>query len=216
MSDLPLPTEDEDLALAGEYVLGTLSLPDRLAAESRIRSEGGFARLVQAWENHLAGMNGDYAEAPVPPELLARIEARLFPKASATRSWFGWALGGLAAAVAVLAFLVLPLLQPGPEMLAHMVSEDGATAYDVAWAEGDLTVTRIAGAAAPAGQVHELWIIPPDGAPVSMGLLERGAVVLPTERPDDGWTLAVSLEPAGGSPTGQPTGPVLMAAEIGI
>lgn len=57
----------------------------------------------------------------------------------------------------------------------------------------------------------ELWLIA-DGTPVSLGLLPTagtGTLKLPAGVAGDTLTLAVSLEPVGGSPTGQPTGPVL-------
>jgi len=38
-------------------------------------------------------------------------------------------------------------------------------------------------------------------------------VTYPT--PPVGWVLAVSVEPAGGSPNGQPTGPVILTAQVG-
>ncbi len=61
----------------------------------------------------------------------------------------------------------------------------------------------------------ELWVIGDDGKPRSLGILPIGdAVDLPMPRgmrmPKKP-TLAVSREPAGGSPTGQPTGPVILA-----
>ena len=217
MSDTPvLPPDDESDALAAEYVLGVLDLPERLSAEARLRTDRAFAERVARWENRFAPLNEGYEDAPAPPELFARIEARLFPRAPLRRGgWLGWALGGLVAAVAMLAFVFLPLLQPGPEHLARLAAQDGATAYEATWVEGDLTITRVAGDPAPQGQVHELWLIPPGGAPVALGLLESAPLTIATAKPQAGWTLAVSLEPAGGSPTGQPTGPVLMAAEIG-
>jgi anti-sigma-K factor RskA len=61
-----------------------------------------------------------------------------------------------------------------------------------------------------------LWLIAEGGAPVSLGLLEPQGPSRITV-PDDlrpvlaGATLAVSDEPPGGSPTGQPTGAVLAA-----
>ncbi len=58
----------------------------------------------------------------------------------------------------------------------------------------------------------ELWWISPKG-PVALGVLPthgEGRMNLPKGLPTQGqMTLAVSLEPVGGSPTGQPTGPVL-------
>jgi anti-sigma-K factor RskA len=70
----------------------------------------------------------------------------------------------------------------------------------------------------------EVWMVPPGGAPRSLGLFpsERSGttavLVLPPEvvealaSPDS--ALAVSLEPKGGSATGQPTGPVLFSGGV--
>ena len=61
----------------------------------------------------------------------------------------------------------------------------------------------------------ELWLIPEGGKPASLGLISAGQPVqlnLPPEllkHVGTGATLAVSLEPLGGSPTGQPTGEVI-------
>ena len=78
-----------------------------------------------------------------------------------------------------------------------------------------LQVTRVAGVPAAAGQVHELWMIAPDASPVSLGLAaktDRWSITYPT--PPAGFTFAVSVEPEGGSPTGQPTGPVILTAIV--
>ncbi len=61
----------------------------------------------------------------------------------------------------------------------------------------------------------ELWLIPQGGKPASLGLIAAGQPVrinIPAEllkQMGSGATLAVSLEPLGGSPTGQPTGEVI-------
>jgi anti-sigma-K factor RskA len=63
-------------------------------------------------------------------------------------------------------------------------------------------------------------VIPGDGVPRSLGVINRGgetAITLPAALRTvtaAGATLAVSLEPAGGSPTGKPTGPVIAAGKI--
>ena len=61
----------------------------------------------------------------------------------------------------------------------------------------------------------ELWVVAADG-PHSLGLLPMagdGEMPMPPGLQMEGdATLAVSLEPHGGSPTGKPTGPVLLAA----
>jgi anti-sigma-K factor RskA len=76
--------------------------------------------------------------------------------------------------------------------------------------------------ALPANRVLELWAVPPQGAPRSLGLISaQGVTVLQRERLppsllDAGKTaaLAVSVEPPGGSPTGAPTGPVVYAGKL--
>ncbi len=215
MTDAPLTPAEDDSALAAEYVLGVLPLPDRAAAEARAKADPAFAAEIAAWEAHFAALNDGFAEAPAP-DLLPRIEARLFPAAPPRRAgWFGWLVGAVTAAALALALvLALPWLAPRPAMQADLVAEGSALAYRVSYAGDSLTVTRTGGDAAPAGQVHELWLIAGNAAPVSLGLLEGETVTMQMPAPIEGVVLAVSMEPEGGSPTGQPTGPVLVAGTV--
>lgn len=213
MTDQPLSPRDDDEALAAEYVLGTLDFAERLSVEARIKADPGFARLVQAWENRLSGLNDAYAPVEVR-NLLPQIEARLFP-APPKRRFGVWLAGALAAgALAVLALVALPILSPPAGPVVAVLGEDSLR-FEARFRDGTLEVTRIAGSPAPAGQVQELWIIAPDAAPVSLGLLQEAALSVPYPTLPQGWTLAVSLEPAGGSPSGAPTGPVLAAGVVG-
>jgi len=72
----------------------------------------------------------------------------------------------------------------------------------------------------PAGKSYELWMIPDGGKPVPMGLMNETGTAsenVPAEllaRLSKAKALAISLEPQGGSPTGQPTGPVLWVAPL--
>ena len=72
----------------------------------------------------------------------------------------------------------------------------------------------------PVGKAHELWALPEGGAPVSLGLLpktgEQRRVLTPAQQTAlaGAKQIAVSLEPEGGSPTGAPTGPVLLVAPL--
>lgn len=213
MTDTPLTPREEDEAQAAEYVLGLPDLAERMALEARIKADPCFAALVTAWETRLAGLNDGFDPVPAP-DLLPQIEARLFPAAPrpARRSLF-WLLAPLAAALVLAAvFFVTPR---EAVLVATLQTEDAALTYEARYQGDTLTITRVAGTAAAAGQVHELWIIAPDAAPVSLGLLADAPLSVAYPVPPKGWTLAVSLEPAGGSPTGQPTGPVILAAQIG-
>lgn len=205
-------SEDDDL-IAAEYVLGVVDGEARAQADLRIKRDAAFAAAVQAWETRLDGLNDDFAPASAP-NLMPAIEARLFPVvAKPARNWFGWLAGGALAASLALAVIVVLPTAPAP-LLTTLAAAD--LTYEVR-ADGDtLEITRVAGLAAPAGQVHELWVIAPGAAPVSLGLLADGPLQVVYPVPPAGWVLAVSLEPTGGSPTGAPTGPVLMTAEIGV
>lgn len=216
MTDAPLTPEEERDALAAEYVLGVLDLPQRIEAERLIRDDAGFAYLVLAWETRLAGLNREFAEVSPAPALLQRLEARLFPRQAKQRfGWMAWVLGGLAAAVLSLAVLFGGLSPFEQGRLVTLATADQSLVYQATFRGEELVVTRANGEAAASGQVHELWIIAPDAAPVSLGLLEGADLVIPYPAPPSNWILAVSVEPAGGSPTGAPTGPVILTAEIG-
>ena len=83
-----------------------------------------------------------------------------------------------------------------------------------------LKLRPVAATAAQQGKDYELWIVPADGQPLSLGVIPVGGtyqVTLDDEARallSNSRTLAISLEPVGGSPTGQPTGPILHVAKL--
>jgi anti-sigma-K factor RskA len=218
MTDADLTPKEADDALAAEYVLGVLSLSERAEAEARIKRDPAFAALVTAWETRMAGLNDGFAEAPAPKNLLPQIEARLFPKPAAPArqgfGLFGWLSGALAAAMLV-GLTLATLAPPRPGLVATLATADNRLAYRVTQFGDTLQVTRVAGVPAVAGQVHQLWVIAPNASPVSLGLLEDRPLTITYPAPPPGFVFAVSVEPAGGSPTGLPTGPVILTAEVG-
>ncbi len=217
MTDTYLHHEDDDDILAAEYVLGVLDLAERLAVEARHKSDPAFALCVTAWENRLAGLNDGFADRPAP-DLLPRIEARLFPGAVAqgtVRRWgvWRWLSGAVAASVLVIAVMAT-LTPPRAGLVATLTTADARLGYEVRSFGNTLQVTRVAGLPAVQGQVHELWLIAPGAAPISLGLLQDIVLSVSYPVPPSGWTFAVSIEPEGGSPTGQPTGPVILTAVV--
>lgn len=210
---------DDDDALAAELALGVLEGEDRAAAQTRAARDPAFAARVTAWEVRLAPLADQVAPVPAP-NLMPAIEARLFAQDRQNdrrqrRFRLGALIGAGFASVAVMLLAVAFLsLTPAPAVSVHMQTADAAIAYDATFDGFNLTVVRSAGQPAPAGQVHELWIIAPGQQPVSLGLLQDRPLVVGYPTPPAGWTLAVSVEPAGGAPEGKPTGPVVMASEI--
>lgn len=70
------------------------------------------------------------------------------------------------------------------------------------------------------GKTPELWMIAEDGTPRSLGVIPEKdpATMLVADAHrrmlHEGVVLAVSLEPAGGSPTGRPSGPMVMQGRM--
>lgn len=81
-----------------------------------------------------------------------------------------------------------------------------------------LRVTPLQPVAIGANNSLQLWLIPAGQQPVSLGLLnvqETTQLKLAARDTLKNAVIAVSLEPQGGSPTGQPTGPVLYSGRTG-
>ncbi len=213
----PARADDEDDALAAELALGVLEGEERAAAQTRSTRDPAFAARVAAWEARLSPLADQIAPVPAP-NLMPAIEARLFAQDRRERRFRIGALIGAGFVIAAVVLLAVAFLwmTPAPAISVHMQTADAATAYDATFDGFNLTVVRSAGQPAPAGKVHELWIIAPGKAPVSLGLLQDRPLVVGYPTPPAGWVLAVSVEPAGGAPAGKPTGPVVMTGEIAI
>jgi anti-sigma-K factor RskA len=107
---------------------------------------------------------------------------------------------------------LVAVLQQDPTTPAFLVSIDPASRT--------LTVRRVSAAPEP-GRSYELWLISNKyPAPRSLGLVDAGeftARALPAGFDADTIktaSYAISLEPAGGSPTGAPTGPILFKGQM--
>lgn len=222
--------EDPDLdTLAGEYVLGVLEETDRRGVRLRARQEPELADAIAAWEQRLAPMAELLTPIAPPPALWARIAAAIEaappdivamppPRAVAAaprrRGW-GWPLAtaaSLALAAGLAAFVVLKP-PSGPVRVAALAPINAPAPAFVAQAQADGTVTLAAVSPqdVPAGKDLELWVLAPGAQKVaSLGLLPKGGRTLQLSAPPaTGTQFLISLEPQGGSTTGQPTGPVL-------
>lgn len=214
-------TENDDLdGLAGEYVLGTLAGAERAQFEARLRIDPQAARAVAAWAARLQPL-ADAVQPAIPPAgLWQRIAQDVgIPRGPAYRRWVAAALA--AAILAAALFFGDMVRQPSVTAIATLASQSGATAFTVSVREGRETLLVRAGTVDPLqDQSYELWAVPSSGAPVSLGLVnasgETEREIPQDKRPllETGVTLAVSLEPAGGSPTGAPTGPVLFTGAL--
>jgi anti-sigma-K factor RskA len=213
-------------ALAREYVLGTLHGPARARFARVLIASVPARRAVLNWERHLAPLARGVPAVEPPPHVWANIEATVGSRAQRpTRGAGLWQ--ALAAGLAVLALLFGGLyLGQGPRIeQARYVAVITDQATGPVWLlqafTAELRVSTITARPEPAGNSYELWMLPDGGAaPVSLGLIPgAGNAALPLSAQALGVlaqtsTLAVSLEPAGGSPTGAPTGPVIFTAPL--
>ena len=223
----------EQGALAAELALGLLEGEERAAALRLILSDRDFARAVADWRDALAPLFDLMPEAAPSADLWPRIEAALDGKPAAaprTGFWKGATAAALAVAAALAGVLVLrPALAPHiiereapvTARLAAPLVPEGTTSMVMARYDPAHAMLRVDAHVMPDDdRASELWVIPADGTPRSLGVFGKSGTteVAMTARLRawlvDGATLAVSLEPAGGSPTGLPTGPVIASGKL--
>lgn len=227
MSDARDPDDAPDLR-AAEYVLGTLEPAERLAFEAELAQDPSLAEAVATWEGWLAPLALAVELTPPPPELWTRLQlatgvrdAEPRQRSVLSRAWRSTAVWRTttAAAAALAASFAFIALQPGDPKVAVLLPV-GATEQPAfllratSRGNGRIEPLNPAAAAVEAGRVLELWAQGVNEAqPHSVGL------VPPTGRSGffpapPGTRVLISSEPAGGSPTGLPTGPVLYSGTL--
>lgn len=211
--------EARDEALAAEYALGTLQGGARLRFQRRLRSEPVLLQRVARWQSLLGGL--DHPLTPVAPsdtlwkKIALSLPAEQRPPASRR------ALPWLAAACVALGLLAAAytLREPALTPLAVLADAQHHSQWVVSVnrQRDVISLAPLQPRAVRDDQSLQLWLIPPGQAPVSLGLVDTETsrrYVLTASATLTEATLAISLEPRGGSPTGQPTGPVLYSASL--
>ena len=219
--------------LAAEFVLGILDAAAFRRAARRCDKDEGFARLVDRWAERLEPLAATLPPRAPDAAVWARIDRALdreeAPKATTQvlptrpRVWrFAWGGAALAAAFALVLLVTGDPGQAPLQAVAQLRPEGGAYTWIVGVDRdaGALTIRREGVAPNRPQTSLELWLIAEGGSPRSLGLLPQGTgttLALPPDALRDlrpGATLAVSLEPLGGSPGGAPTGPVLASTRL--
>lgn len=217
-------TEARRHALAAEYALGTLQGKARIRFQGLMMQHPELRHTLWHWESYLNELGAALPEQAPHPRVWEKVKSRigfestnnnvvpLTQKAPVLR--WQW-LAGLSSAAALLlvAVLIWPVFQAAPEQpreLAVVQSEQGQPLWLIEL-QADLVQVQATERLQPrADRDYELWLVAADGRdPVSLGLLpKQGKKSLPRIDLMDQVeiaALAVSLEPLGGSPTGQPT-----------
>jgi anti-sigma-K factor RskA len=213
--------------LAAEYVLGTLKGHARRRFEGWMHNDAALRRTTAEWQDRLMPM-AEFSGAVKPrAEVWTGIERRLNlkPQSSGWAIWGAEAVGfwrslGLASsAFAAVLLFVLATKTMNTPTIDHVATLTDAQSQTALLVTADTRRKTIAvrvmdNVAVASDKVLELWAIPKDGPPRSLGLVPKDKTVelALTDRAigSDVVMLAISLEPTGGStnPNG-PTGPVL-------
>jgi anti-sigma-K factor RskA len=240
-------TDDRDIPdapgdLAAEYALGVLTGDELRRARELERTDPGFRQQVARWSGRLAPMLDEIQPVQPPPAAWAGIRQRLGDPAAndnvsqlrrRVHQWRGVAAAMSAMAACLAIVLVAGLPRPAPEpvevhrpaappLVAMLGDQDRPMKVVASW---DPAARQLVLAVAPdmpsdPRHSHELWVIPSDGKPRSLGtmgarkqmhmrLADAVAQLL-----QQGATIAISVEPPGGSPTGAPTGPVVASGAL--
>jgi anti-sigma-K factor RskA len=219
--------------LAAEFALGTLPPRPRARLAQAARTEPVIAAAIDEWEQRLAALAVAIPAVTPPPRVWSAIVSRLGLSAASTGAndrWWNrlgvWRALTAFAFVAALGLAIALLSQrpavPEASVVAVLAGADGKPALIASARRSDafLLVKAVGAAPIEAGKALELWMLPSGAAPRSLGLIPAtGVVRVPLPAPTDTAlanipALAVSLEPATGSPTGLPTGPVLYSGPI--
>ncbi|NUT00719.1 MAG: anti-sigma factor, partial [Sphingomonas sp.] len=223
--------------------LGLLSGEELRRARGLLRSDPAFRAAAERWSGRFANFLQDVADVDPPPQLWERIAAATRSSggandnvASLRRNLRFWrvAAAGMTGLAACLALVLVfrpptvveverpPLAQAPAAPMVAVLGEEGETKVVASWdPNARQLVLAVAGKlSADPAHSHELWVIPSDGKPVSLGTLagsDQSHVRLAdaiAQLLREGATIAISVEPRGGSPTGQPTGPVVAAGPL--
>jgi anti-sigma-K factor RskA len=228
-----MTTPDDIDALAAEYVLGTLDLAERTAVSARRLREPALDTAIKDWEERLAPLDAIMAPVEPPAGVLAAIEHALNSGQRAgwtvveldtlrrrVKLWqrIGVAASAIAASLIVAIGLRETVYRPPLQQFVGVFQKDDVLPSFYLTIDLDtreLTIRPVDARRTP-GKTYQLWIASDQLGPTpqSLGLVDDDLAPTRKSLPFDRQllqraTYGVSLEPAGGSPTGRPTAPAL-------
>ena len=208
--------------------MGVLDAAEAQEVEAALAQNAELRRAVAFWEDKLHPLAALAPAAEPPANLWSGIEARIshLPQTGGARWWnrptpWRWATGSLAAiAAALLLYIAIGPLSGTPGYVAMLRAPQQTEASWVATVGKDgLTIRTVAAANPPSDRAYELWAIAPGSSvPQALGVIPAAGVLRVASLPREvqlGATLAISVEPPGGSPDQhKPTGPVVFVGAV--
>ena len=223
--------------LAAEYVSGLLRGPARRRFKMLLPAHPALRAAVHDWQARLMPLTAEVDPQVPSPQVWQRIEAKIHGSTRVVAVdpgwwrrlafWRGLSVAGLVATLS----LALLVASPGPAqppivvVLSAAAPEPGAApgavvpASFVASISGDgraMVTKPLTNVSMEANRSLELWSLPPQGAPRSLGLIaaDKATVVQRGKVLEGTAAFAVTLEAAGGSPDGKPHGPILYVGKL--
>lgn len=224
MKPLTPLSDEERQALAGEYVLGTLSSEMRQVVQQRMETDTLLAAAVQQWDARLLPLTQLAEPIAPPPRLWTRVQTSLQLQPAiplwqkfwgSLPLWRGLASGSLVAAVFMAALMLQAPDSAAPKFMVVLVApQDKAPGWVIQASNArEVSLIPLGTFELPKDKALQFWTKADDWkGPVSLGLIKPGQRVqvplnaLPKLKPNQLFEL--TLEPATGSPLNRPTGPV--------
>jgi len=221
-------------AIAADYCVGTLRGGARRRFEALLPAHPALREAVRAWHERLLPLTASLPPVEPSGDVWRRISERIGagngsrPVAAegAWRRlsfWRGLTAFASVAAIGFAALLASPRVLPPPVVVVLAATDAAASSVQggsiVASISGDgasLVTRAITPVALRSDRSLELWAVPKQGAPRSLGVLPGGSgtVALRAKVLAGADTLAVTVEQAGGSPDGKPKGPIVYAGKF--
>ncbi|MBC8038199.1 MAG: anti-sigma factor [Rhizobiales bacterium] len=221
--------------MADEYVLGLLDATDHAAMEARLEHDAALRAAVGASRDRFLELDLAAESTELSPGIWNRIAAQLggrgvanggrrpltaLMKPANDNTAIRWRSAAFAFMATSFLFAVALgwsfMAVPEPRVIAVLMNEAGVPLVVVEdYGSASARITPLADFDVPEGRTMQVWTLPSQelGA-VSLGLLKRSETVmlegpvLPEPRAEQ--LYEITLEQEGGSPTGRPTGPVLV------
>lgn len=238
MSNADMKHDDIHM-LAGEYVLGLMSDDERAAFEALLaNSEAARTALAQA-QQRLLDLDVSAPASTVSSGMWEGIEQRITdrfgnvdnvvdfaarrrptaspdiaPPMSRRGFWQGFAAASVLATLGG-SYGLYTIAQQKPRMIVVLLDAQAQPVSLVETYEGQrIRVVPLTNIAVPEGKTLQVWTLASrEQGPVSMGLMPAPSATtligpeLPTPKLEQ--LYEITIEQAGGSPTGKPTGPIV-------
>lgn len=211
-------------ALAADYAIGLMPTTARRRFENLLIDDPNLRAEVAQWQESLVGLTTSLEPQPVPERVWQQIVARIEPQrlhVPEKRPFWSWMRIAAVACTLLVAVIVGVIYNlDKPDFNATLVAGNQQPALTVQAFDRYLKIDPVAVASVETGRSLELWAIPADGVPVSLGVIPdngKGRVDLSDSQRrllGSQTTMAITLEPKGGSPSGKPTGPILYKGQL--